>query len=70
MKRIRMITLAAGPAGVLEPGRVYEVEDERAQKLVAAGAAVAVEPQMAKAPIEAAIIEPEETATPARRKRR
>ena len=40
MKTIRMITLAAGPQGVLQPGKVYQVDDALADALVAGRYAV------------------------------
>ncbi len=34
MKRIKMLTLAAGPAGAMHPGKTYPVDDKTAKTLV------------------------------------
>ena len=34
MKRIKMLTLAAGPAGAMHPGKTYPVDDKTAKMLV------------------------------------
>lgn len=52
--RIRMRQLAAGPDGVFYQGCEYDLEDEKAIPLVAAGAAVPVRSPA----IERAIVEP------------
>lgn len=41
--KIKMLKLAASPQGALEAGRTYEVPPARAQALLDAGAAVAVD---------------------------
>lgn len=43
--RIRMRAMLAGPAGALEAGRVYDLDEERARRLVADGAAEQVDAQ-------------------------
>jgi hypothetical protein len=54
--RIKMITLASGPAGIYEPNRIYtapaQLSVELAQAFVACGAAVSVDkaPKTATAP--------------------
>ena len=40
--RIRMVTLLAGPEGVLEAGREYDLEPKHAARLIHAGAAAEV----------------------------
>ena len=52
---IRMRQLAAGPDGVLYQGREYDLADERAVPLIAAGAAVPVRSPA----IERAVVEPD-----------
>jgi hypothetical protein len=67
MKAIRMITLAAGPQGVLQPGRVYQVDDALAETLVTARCAV----WAAKGePVEVAAVAPPERAVVQRPQRR
>jgi hypothetical protein len=39
-----MLTLAAGPAGVFQPGSAHDVSDELGAALIASGAAVSLEP--------------------------
>lgn len=60
--RIRMLSLAAGPAGVLVPGRIYhDLNPADAAAMVAAGAAVIVAPELAPvvaAPVETATLPP------------
>lgn len=34
MKRIKMLTLSAGPDGVMDPGKEYDVDDNTAKVLV------------------------------------
>lgn len=41
--KIRMLTLSAGPEGVRAPGQVYDVPADEGQRLIAAGAALAVD---------------------------
>lgn len=79
--RVRMVTLAAGPAGIWRPGEVVEVDVATASTLLAAGAAVALDmpaagdvEQADAAPadapgVEHAVAPPAETAT-AKRKRK
>lgn len=67
MKTIRMITLAAGPQGVLEPGKVYQVDDALANALIASRNAV-LAPKGAS--VEVAAIEPPERAVVQRPPRR
>ncbi len=40
--RVQMVTLAAGPAGVREIGKVYDLEEEEATTLVDGGYALPV----------------------------
>lgn len=67
MKIIRMITLAAGPQGVLQPGKVYQVDDALAAALIAGRCAVLAPSDKA---IEATVIEPPERAVTPRPQRR
>lgn len=51
--KIRMLSLAAGPAGNLHPNQVAEVADPLGAALVAGGYAVALaEPKAQRAPLE------------------
>lgn len=60
---IEMITLAAGPGGVLQPGQKYPVPEAFGQALAAAGAAKIVGAEKQPAPrVESAAIEPPEQA--------
>lgn len=43
--KIRMLTLAAGPDGVLQAGKIAEVPEARARALIAGGYAVDVSPK-------------------------
>ncbi len=38
--KIKMLTLEAGPEGVREPGKIYQVPDAEAKRLIAGGFAV------------------------------
>ncbi len=50
MKRIKMLTLAAGPAGAMHPGKTYPVDDKTAKMLVDGRfAEYAPEPKLEKA---------------------
>jgi hypothetical protein len=54
--KIRMITLYAGPDGVMQSGRVYDVEPPTLAKALVEGRyAVMVEPEKAEAVIETAV---------------
>ena len=44
MKRIKMLTLAAGPDGAMYPGKTYPVDDKAAAALVDGGFADYAEP--------------------------
>ena len=75
--KIRMKVTSAGPDGVLNEGKVYDVDDARAKGLVAGGYATeeaAAPPVEAPAPeataeVEEATVEAPETATaPAQRR--
>lgn len=57
--QVRMVTLAAGPLGVLQAGETVEVTEAMGAALIAIGAAVAGEP----AAVEHAVAPPTETAT-------
>lgn len=67
MQTIRMITLAAGPQGVLEPGKVYQVDDALAAALIA-GRNAALAPK--GTPVEVTAVEPPERAVLQRPQRR
>lgn len=67
--KVRMLTTAAGPAGVFLSGEVLEIEDALARAFVAAGSAVplqvlnpvrspSVEQAVAPKPAEAAVASP------------
>jgi len=45
--KIRMKTLCAGPQGVLDAGKVYELDPKRAKDLIDGGYAVEVKPEAA-----------------------
>jgi hypothetical protein len=66
--RIKMTTLMAGPEGVFQPGAERELPTPQAQRLIQAGAAVAMDPEptptRVKAtapPRETAAVSPPET---------
>jgi len=59
--KIRMLTLMAGPDGVLAPDQVVNLPKEKAQALIEGGFAVAFEKQKAEGKPEAAAVEPPET---------
>lgn len=63
--QIRMLSLAAGPLGVLRPGQVVEVTDEMGEALMAVGAA-----QIVAGTIQAAVVTAPETATAPAQKRK
>lgn len=67
MKTIRMITLAAGPQGVLQPGKVYQVDDALAAALIAGHNAVLAPKE---ASVEVAAIDAPERAIVQRPQRR
>ena len=52
MPLIRMLTLSAGPAGVLHIGSEYELPEQQAAELVAGGYAVEVNPAPAVPQVE------------------
>ena len=61
--KVRLLTLMAGPEGVVHPGAVIEVSPEEAEALITGGFAERVEqsgkPETAEpAPVETAAIEP------------
>lgn len=67
MKRIKMLTLDAGPAGVRHPNTEHDVEDDEADALIESGHAVepgeVAKPRVtASDPIEQATTGAEETA--------
>lgn len=59
--KIRMLTLAAGPDGVLQAGKIAEVPEATARALIAGGYAVAVE--VTPGP-PSPVIEPEDARAP------
>lgn len=67
--KVRMITLAAGPEGVLQPGQEVELPAKEAMALIAGGYAEEVESQPAEETLEsvretAAVEPPEQAVTP------
>ncbi|MCB9125568.1 MAG: hypothetical protein H6643_13805 [Caldilineaceae bacterium] len=66
--QVRMVTMAAGPLGVLQAGQVVEVTEAMGAELIAIGAATAVDVESVPA-VEHAVAPPAETAT-AKRKRK
>ena len=66
--QVRMVTLAAGPLGVLQAGQVVEVTEAMGEALMAVGAAVVVDGEPLPG-VEHAVAPPAETAT-AKRKRK
>ncbi|MCB0133942.1 MAG: hypothetical protein KDD75_02385 [Caldilineaceae bacterium] len=66
--QVRMVTLAAGPLGVMQAGQVVEVTEAMGAALIAVGAATAVDVESV-ATVEHAVAPPVETAT-AKRKRK
>lgn len=72
--RVKMLTTAAGPDGPFEAGRTYHVPDEMppdvAKAFLQANAATATKSALVtEAPeVEAAVVEPAETATAPRQK--
>ncbi len=66
--QVRMVTMAAGPLGVLQAGQVVEVTEAMGAELIAIGAATAVDVESVLA-VEHAVAPPAETAT-AKRKRK
>jgi len=68
--KITMRTLSAGPSGILEPGKIYEIENKFAQALIGGGFAVpAGKPAPAAAPASEVPTEVETTmAAPAAEK--
>ena len=61
--KIKMNTLLAGPAGILEAGKTYDVDPIQGQQLVAGGFAISLEPPVKKIsiPVEASPGTPVET---------
>lgn len=41
--RVRMVTLAANPDGILTPGTIIDIDDAMAAAMIAAGSAVAID---------------------------
>lgn len=68
--KIRMIKLAAGPEFVLRSGHEYKVPWDQGLALVAAGAAIALDPIGDPVEKEIAVIEPAETAVKPKTTRR
>lgn len=68
--RVRMLTTAAGPDGVYRAGELWDAPAEEASALIAAGAAVAVEPLPALADEQQAILTPTNAEYAVARKRR
>ncbi len=66
--QVRMVTMAAGPLGVMQAGQVVEVTEAMGAALIAVGAAMAVDVESV-ATVEHAVAPPAETAT-AKRKRK
>ena len=66
--QVRMVTMAAGPLGVMQAGETVEVTEAMGAALIAVGAATAVDVESV-APVEHAVATPIETAT-AKRKRK
>lgn len=60
--QVRMVTLAAGPLGVLQAGQVVEVTEAMGEALMAIGAAVVVDGEPLPG-VEHAVAPPVETAT-------
>lgn len=56
--KVRMRKLAAGPAGVLDAGRVYDLPEEQALSLAAARTADLLEAPSRQPEAEAAAIDP------------
>lgn len=61
--KIRMNTLLAGPAGILEAGKIYDVDPDQANQLVTGGYAVLLEKpaRVVEIPVQAAPGTPVET---------
>lgn len=66
--QVRMVTLAAGPLGVLQAGETVEVTEAMGAALIAVGAAVIVAGEPAA--VEHAVAPPVETATAPETKKR
>ena len=49
--KIKMNTLLAGPAGVMEAGKIYDVDPDKAHQLVAGGYAILLEQPAKKSPV-------------------
>lgn len=64
--KIRMLTLAAGPDGVLQPGQEVDLPGEQARALIEGGYAEAVE----KIRETAAVEPPEKAVTPKKTRKR
>jgi hypothetical protein len=70
--RIRLLTLSAGPGGVIQPGQVVDLPEAMGQALVDGGFAVRVgvqTPPVKSAPESAAIQPAENAARPPAKKR-
>lgn len=72
MPRVKMTKLLAGPDGSLHPGKTYDISADLARTLVAADAAIAVDPlgDAVEAPIENETVTPPETALAPRQRGR
>jgi len=72
MPRVRMVSLSAGPSGVRQPGREYDVSEREAEDLVKGRYAYLVDPRFEnEESIETATREaPENAAGGPQRKRR
>lgn len=61
--KIKMNSLLAGPAGIMEAGRVYDVDPAQAQALAANGYAEIIDPPAKKVPappvVETMALQPE-----------
>jgi hypothetical protein len=62
--RIQMVTLLAGPDGVLQPGQIADLPAVQAKALIEGGFARPAKEGKALAPIETEMIKPPETAVP------
>jgi len=63
--KIKMMTLYAGPGGVMTPGSVYDVDQKIGQALVAGKYAVRVDPQAVAEVLEAETLTVDEIETEA-----
>jgi hypothetical protein len=70
MKRVKMLTLSAGPNGVIPVGQIVEVDDKEAKELVEGGYAEAVEEPNHQEEEKPADEQPEEEEKPKRGSRK